>query len=524
MSYPPVVRYLERGLGLSRYSVVRLLETFFRRWWLYLVPFVLLCALGVVSVATAAPKYQSIGTLTVNKTDLGASLGTDPGFGYDTPAVATANNMNSQLKTEVFLRDVANRARLGPLVDSNVITLERIAGSISAYADGASLLKVAAVFDDPTVAQLLAQATIDAFKQSVIDVSTGDSLATADFYDGLVVTYQTDVDTARQALDDYLREKPAPSFGLVRPDDEAAQITRLNADVTAAVSKFQTAAGKAEEARLKTEVTKAEVNRRYILTDAPKLPFSALASKKAMVMQVGVFGVIGVLLMLTAVVVAATFDHSVRFASDLRDRAGLRVLAVIPRSRELAQDGARRAKSRKRRSADEEPTAPARERMVARTVPPRSGAPAGGRTTVAGSDGVAASFDAGGQREPRPAAPRPAAARPDRPTDRPTARPEPPYAAPQPAAPRPRPAAERPPAPAAAPRQRPVEPPPARPSAPAAAPVAAERGWSAGRRPRTEGAPGAPATNGAEGQNGAEPSGWPPGRRSGRPGDIPHAS
>jgi hypothetical protein len=244
-----------------------------------------------------------------------------------------------------------------------------------------------------------------------------------------------------------------------------------------------------------------------------------------MAMQVMVFAAIGLLLSLTAVVVAATFDHSIRFASDLRERTGLRVLAVVPRSRDLAHEGARLAKDRRKRRRGEPDEAPTRERIVARPVPHRTVAPARATSSFGSSepdygDEAAAAAAPAAPHTP-PAAP---AARTERPAARPAAgRPEP-YYAPDPAAPRQRPAAERP---AAPPRQRPAAERPV-PGRPAASTAPADRGWSAGRRPRTDApapAAGGTGTNGAAGPNGdREPSGWPPRRRGGRPGDIPHAS
>src|SRR6476659_2030543 len=38
-----------RGTGVSRSLMLRLLETFFRRWWLYVVPVVILGVLGFMS-------------------------------------------------------------------------------------------------------------------------------------------------------------------------------------------------------------------------------------------------------------------------------------------------------------------------------------------------------------------------------------------------------------------------------------------------------------------------------------------
>ena len=64
---------------MSRPFVLRLLETFFRRWWLYMLPAVLLVAVGAQSVVTAKKEYVSKGVLYVESETLLSKLtGSDP--------------------------------------------------------------------------------------------------------------------------------------------------------------------------------------------------------------------------------------------------------------------------------------------------------------------------------------------------------------------------------------------------------------------------------------------------------------
>ena len=59
---------------MSRSFALRLLETFFRRWFLCLLPALLLIGVGVESVATAQSKYVSKGVLYVESETLLSKL------------------------------------------------------------------------------------------------------------------------------------------------------------------------------------------------------------------------------------------------------------------------------------------------------------------------------------------------------------------------------------------------------------------------------------------------------------------
>ena len=65
---------------MSRSFALRLLETFFRRWWLCLIPVVLLTGFGVASATSAKSQYFSQGVIYVESQTLLSKLtGTDSG-------------------------------------------------------------------------------------------------------------------------------------------------------------------------------------------------------------------------------------------------------------------------------------------------------------------------------------------------------------------------------------------------------------------------------------------------------------
>ena len=110
---------------MSRHTVVRLIESFFRRWWLYLLPVLLLGAFGAKTVAGTKDMFRSTGTLTVASTTLVEKLSNvnnAPNFGYDTPAGATTKSLIQELQTDAFVKEVADKAGLTGQLASGVLT------------------------------------------------------------------------------------------------------------------------------------------------------------------------------------------------------------------------------------------------------------------------------------------------------------------------------------------------------------------------------------------------------------------
>jgi uncharacterized protein involved in exopolysaccharide biosynthesis len=359
---------------VPRYMMLRLLETFFRRWWLYLVPVVLLAGFGFMSVSGAAPKFQSTGTLNVETATVLSSLSdtqNDGSFGFDTPAQTTSKKINSLLGTDQFIGKVATAAGLDQAVESGALSFDKLRAAVGASDAGQTFVKVTATMANPKDAQNLATATINSFVQGVVDSQVAQSQAAESFFAGLLDSYQADVDTARQKLNDYLKANPAPVTG-TRPDDQAAELARLDGDVTQAESRYNAALSKSEDARLSTEQTRADINQRLEIVDTPALPPAPLPQMKAAAFGFATFLIIGLILTSGAVVVGAMLDHSVRFPADVRERLGVRVLAVVPEGGRSSQQ----AKQPKKKAKKSEPPAKDREQRGTGRKAPASRAPA----------------------------------------------------------------------------------------------------------------------------------------------------
>jgi uncharacterized protein involved in exopolysaccharide biosynthesis len=319
----------------SRLVLPRLLESFFRRPLVCLLPALVFSALGVLSIVKSERTYASSGVLSVSNETLLSTLtevGSQGGFSWETPATQTSRQINELLGTDQFARSVAEGAGLATAIDAGVYTLDQLRESVGAYDTGNNLVTVKASTGDAALAQKLATSTIDSFINWVIDGDIGESTAAEQFFEGLLANYEDDVDAARGALAQYLAEHPATDPDR-RPAEEQSEIARLSADVDRAENRYSTALTSSENARLATEQARSDVSQRLRLVDTPQVPYLPESSRQAQLLKVAMYAVTGILLSIVLVVVGAALDHSLRFPDEVRRRIGLDVLAVVPEAR-----------------------------------------------------------------------------------------------------------------------------------------------------------------------------------------------
>ena len=256
---------------MSRQSILRLTDTFFRRWWLYLLPVALLASVGFLSVKDTKDVYRSAGSINVQSTSLLDTLdGTpnDPGFGYETPAAATASNINSLIGTDQFVEQIAKNAGFDEAAISNPFLMGEIRLSVGAFPAGRTLVKIGASNEDPERAQTLALATMKTFTDSVISGEVQESQIAVDVLSARLTGYQDAVDAANQALDDYVAANGVQLSDTLPPDQQA-EVARLTAAVSRAEERLFTTQTNLETAQLDLERTETSVMQRLRIVDAP---------------------------------------------------------------------------------------------------------------------------------------------------------------------------------------------------------------------------------------------------------------
>lgn len=290
---------------MPRLFISRLLETFFRRWWLYLLPIVLLFALGVASTLTSGSTYRSNGIVLVSSSSLLADLSgtTSNPFGQETPAAYTSRQVNTLLQTDQFLDLVVKNAGLTEAMASGAVTRQSIRKSIFASATGDALVSVATTSSNPELSFRLAQSTIDSFTQFEVEAGQADSASAVD-----ELTRQ--IEAQQQVVSD------------------AADVTALQ-DARAKLEDYQK---QLEQAKLVGDQAGADVAQRLRVIDTPIAPTAPESNRKADIQTVALFLALGVLVSVAALVVVTLMDHSVRYGEEIEAKLHLPVLATVPES------------------------------------------------------------------------------------------------------------------------------------------------------------------------------------------------
>ena len=318
---------------MIRLALVRFLENYFRHRWLHLLPIALLIGGAIAYVLLSVPTYESTGTLYVRKESLLASLTAvrQDGYVWSTAATVAASDLKELIETESFVRAVINESDLrtqmtDPIVADDLI--DKYRRSIEFTALGDNLVKFTVTYDQPQIAYQLATGTVKIYKSWRLNIDKEESRVAQDFFTNVMGPYQTELQNAQAALDDYLVQHPDPVRG-ERPMAEQVKITQLQDAVRVATERLQSAMEKEESARLAASQAESDVNQTYILVDEPVVPTETATRLKDWVLRVGIFVVVGVILSLVAIGGGTLMDRTLRLPVDVRYELGLPVLARI---------------------------------------------------------------------------------------------------------------------------------------------------------------------------------------------------
>jgi len=323
---------------VNTHVVLRLLDTFFRHKWLYLVPVVLMVGVGLWAVTSAEDSYQSFGTVKVESNALLAELTgsqQDPGFGWQTPAGYTADSFNALLRTQTFLDDVVENAGLEQALASGQLTGDDVRASISVYPDGMRLVKVVGTSPFPDVAHRVAEGAMESYVETVRAYEVSDNTVAIEFLRGKLPDYEADVAAAETDLTNWLADHPAPEEG-ERPEGELVELRRLESAIQTRQERLVDIQNDIAQAELSVEQKSAEVRQRYAVIDPPQEPTAAQPSTKKAIITMAMALIVGCLVSLAGVVIGTILDHTIRFPGDVKERLHTRVLAVVPLARMTA--------------------------------------------------------------------------------------------------------------------------------------------------------------------------------------------
>lgn len=323
---------------MLRLVVLRLLESYFRHRWLYLLPIVLMAVASFVYVSSLPPSYVVSGTLYVQNDTLLSSL-TDirnDGFSYVTPAQATTGELYQLLNSKAFLRAIIQQTDMEAKMEQGETvateTIDEAKAAIWLQELGNNLVMIAAQHEMPRIAHQLATATIESYVQWKINLNREESVAAQSFFTDLIKTYEADVEPARQALDSYLKTRPKPIQG-DRPEEESAEIKRLQTALDTAEERLRRAENQEESARLALTQAESTVRQTYFVVDAPTRPLSPQQPLKEILLTIALFIMAGAFISLTGIIGGALLDDTFRFPIDVVQGLNLPVLTMVKEAR-----------------------------------------------------------------------------------------------------------------------------------------------------------------------------------------------
>jgi uncharacterized protein involved in exopolysaccharide biosynthesis len=321
--------------GLTRRVMLNILEAFFRRPWLHLLPLFLLCALGAASVLSMTPQYKSVGTLNATGESLLNDLteaANTPGLTFDPPAVVTARQINQLLTTDFFLTRVAEAAGLGTAIENGTLLKVQIRDFTGASADGDNLVRVGSTSRNPELSERLARATMTSYVDWVVESEVSESTGSADFLVQQVDETAAEVDAAWDDVRQYLVDNPLAESEDA-PMELRLQLQRLREVLDRAENRHEQALNARDAAELATAQARVVVQQRLQTVDEPEIPTSPEPRLRKAALTLFLFGAVGAVLSLALVVMTATLDRTIRVPNDITAKFGLDVLAVVPDKR-----------------------------------------------------------------------------------------------------------------------------------------------------------------------------------------------
>jgi len=333
---------------MIRLVLFRFLEAYFRHWWMYFAPIILMAAFAGYGYVRAKPVYISRGAFYVQKATLLASLTalSQDGFSWVTPAEQTVDEIKELMQTDAFVRAMIQKSSLekqlakGPSATGQAFV--EVRRSVWAQTLGNNLVQVGASSNDAETAEQLSTALLEVYLQWRINSDQQESATAQQFFTNLVKKYQDDLNNARAELKTYLDQNPDPVRG-DRTSSEKIELDRLQGMIDLYSKQLVSAIEKEEDARLNMSKSESDVRQKYYVIDAPVFPSGPENSKRQAAINAAVYVAVGVVLAIVAVVVSALLDRALRFPVDVRHGLNLPVLASIPEPKQAQKGKAKKA-------------------------------------------------------------------------------------------------------------------------------------------------------------------------------------
>jgi uncharacterized protein involved in exopolysaccharide biosynthesis len=301
---------------------MRYLRTFLKRWYLYLIPLLILPAVVTYYGYTHLLLYQSTALLWVDK-PVYLSSADFAWSSYLTPAQNEAVGMNELLQSETFVVGVAADTDLAKSVDltsrfGKDAVYNRIAPevAIAATGTGSHVLVVSVTDKSPTLALQIVQALMTQFTSEFQTHRLQLDQQAIAFYQQQLTSMQAQVAQDSQKVSDYLHTHPAVLTPQGATDPYLAQLEQqLTQDQQQAGNLSTQIAGLRQDSQATTTAS-PDIFR---VLDPPQMPLGPTLPKRKLLTQYTGGGLAAAVALVALIVAGLTqLDRKVYSIADLR--------------------------------------------------------------------------------------------------------------------------------------------------------------------------------------------------------------
>lgn len=327
---------------MTKTAALRIAEMLFRRWPFYLLLFVLALAAGFAQLQRSPDLYTSKGSIFVNAESLvvaQSGVRTGNSFGFASPAQYTSNQISGLLSTDLFMGSVADSARIDAPADPEARRdqLQQFRESVAVLPSNNNIAVVLVTTSNPELSAGLAQAIVDEYLAFQVAAVLSESGVSEEYFADLAEDYRQDLTAARDEVDAALR-------GVEDLTEESlekqTEVQRLKDIELRAEARYQAALEDFEGSQLAARQTETEILQTYTVLDQPAAAVRPNGRLLSDLIQLAMFGIVGIVLAIAVPVVLALADRTVLFEEDLDGIAP--VIASVPkvRKRSLSLVGA----------------------------------------------------------------------------------------------------------------------------------------------------------------------------------------
>lgn len=282
----------------------------FRHKLLLLLPFLIALPISIIFViATGSKKYQSAGTVWVDRPEFFVVAGTNRWSQFISPAANQAGFLRERLSTNDFSSRIATRASEG---FSRVISKEEVRAGTWVNG-GSNLVTVGHAGSDPEAAARIAKAAIDVYGEVDSDQTIAGAEQAVSFYQARLKEQRDAVTAATSKL------KDSPNDVFLQNQLQEAQNT------------YNEKSKQLDQVELLIKQTKEGSIVTWNPRDQPEVPLAPVPRKK-----LSLLGPPAMATLLSIAVAAAVFafllhtDRTLRSAEDLVLVPGVQLIGIVP--------------------------------------------------------------------------------------------------------------------------------------------------------------------------------------------------